>query len=139
MQGVRRWSKRARLDVFAVELIFVPINHNQTHWCMACINVAERRFEYYDSMGGQGHNVLEVLRRYMEDESRTHRGLSVDLSDWAYFTPQPVPQQQNGSDCGVFTIEFAECRSRRAALTFSQRDMPFFRRKIALDIARGAL
>ena len=45
-----------------------------------------------------------------------------------------VPLQNNGCDCGVFALAFAEHLSRDAPLDFHQRDMPFFRQKIAADI-----
>lgn len=48
--------------------------------------------------------------------------------------PADVPLQQNGCDCGVFALQFAEHLSRGVDLSFSQLDMPYFRKKIAADI-----
>ena len=45
-----------------------------------------------------------------------------------------VPIQHNGCDCGVFALQFAERLSRGAPLDFHQRDMQYFRAKIAADI-----
>ena len=45
-----------------------------------------------------------------------------------------VPIQHNGCDCGVFALAFAEHLSRGAPLAFHQRDMQYFRTKIAADI-----
>jgi len=39
---------------------------------------------------------------------------------------QDIPQQMNGSDCGMFACKFAEYVTRDARITFSQvSDVPF--------------
>ena len=53
--------------------------------------------------------------------------------------PQDIPQQMNGSDCGMFACTFAEFSSRGAPYTFSQGDMPQLRRKAAYEILQGRL
>ncbi len=45
-----------------------------------------------------------------------------------------VPQQLNGSDCGVFACIFAEFLSRDAMLDFTQDDITLLRRVVALEI-----
>ena len=45
----------------------------------------------------------------------------------------------NGSDCGMFTCKFAEYISRRARLTFSQADMPYFRQRMVHEIVKDTL
>merc|ERR1719318_297181 len=45
----------------------------------------------------------------------------------------------NGSDCGMFTCKFAEYLSRRAKFTFSQRDMPYFRKRMVYEIVKNKL
>ena len=48
--------------------------------------------------------------------------------------PANIPYQTNGSDCGVFALQYAEHVSRDAAFDFDQQDMPFLRLKTAADI-----
>ena len=48
-----------------------------------------------------------------------------------------IPQQMNGSDCGMFTCKFAEYISRRARFTFSQNDMPYFRKRMIAEIVNN--
>lgn len=47
----------------------------------------------------------------------TYAGISVARR---CFLLQDVPQQMNGSDCGVFTCKYAEYLSRDAPFTFTQ-------------------
>jgi sentrin-specific protease 1 len=42
-----------------MEKVIVPV-HLGNHWCLAVINFKEKRFEYYDSMGGKNYECLEV-------------------------------------------------------------------------------
>ena len=50
-----------------------------------------------------------------------------------------IPQQNNSSDCGMFSCKFAEYLSRRAEITFDQADMPYFRRRIIWEIVKDTL
>jgi Ulp1 family protease len=48
--------------------------------------------------------------------------------------PEDIPLQDNGSDCGVFTCKFADYLGERLDLTFSAEDMPYFRRRLLVDL-----
>jgi hypothetical protein len=51
-----------------------------------------------------------------------------------FFCPQKIPQQMNGSDCGMFACTLAEYICSGADVSFTQQDMPYFRRKMAYEI-----
>jgi len=46
-----------------------------------------------------------------------------------------MPKQNNGCDCGVFALLFAEYASRNAHFNFSQRHINAYRTKIVADVA----
>ena len=50
-----------------------------------------------------------------------------------------IPQQMNGSDCGMFTCKFAEYLSRNANISFTQEDMPYFRKRMIYEIVQAKL
>ncbi len=137
--SVRRWSKRAGVRILDLDKVFVPVHEHGNHWCLAVINVRDRRFEYYDSLGGKNPSCLKALRFFVENEHREHSPeLPLDLSTWSDLVPDPyngeMPLQRNGSDCGVFALKFAEYLAEDRDLSFSQSDMPYFRRRIALEL-----
>ena len=136
-KGVERWAKRKNVDVTKMDYIFVPINRNNVHWCLAVINNKERKFQFYDSMGGGGAPALSLLRLYMISESE--RLFSNDpgmqekyrrmyYEDFEICDRIECPQQENSYDCGVFTCKAVEVLSRGRKLIFSQKDMPMLRR-----------
>ena len=61
------------------------------------------------------------------------------MSEWKQVIANNIPQQMNGSDCGVFTCLFAEYLSRGAMLTFSQSDIPYFRKRMVYEICKNQI
>ena len=92
----------------------------------------------YDSMGAPGLECLQHLRRYLQDEKREKKQCELDMTTWTdenlVSLGRTVPQQQNGSDCGVFMCMFstyhAQGRDWAGPGGFTQRHMPHFRRLI---------
>jgi sentrin-specific protease 1 len=135
---VKRWSKK--FDVFALDRVFIPINLNNTHWVMAVVYVQKKEIHYYDSMSGSGKRYLDAMLTWLVDEAREKKGQQLDKSQWKLIDrEQNVPQQQNGYDCGVFSIMCADYVSDNLPLSYVQEDMQNNRVKIAAAIRRGHL
>lgn len=80
---------------------------------------------------------LKNLAQYIKDEYKNKRNEDrSDVLSWPRLFPKNVPQQQNGCDCGVFTILFADYLSQNAIMDFNQKDIPDFRVKIVCDMLR---
>ncbi|KAL8291937.1 hypothetical protein RQP46_002195 [Phenoliferia psychrophenolica] len=136
--GVKRWSKR--VDLFAQDIVLMPINQNNMHWVCAAINMRRKRFEYYDSLGSAKKEVYKTLRKYIQEEHLDKKKKEIDLSEWVDYFSDALPQQDNSSDCGVFTCQFMESLSRGVEdFDFDQAQMPYFRSKMALEIKRQNL
>ncbi|BGP22120.1 sentrin-specific protease 1 [Rhodotorula toruloides] len=136
---VKRWTKR--FDTFEKDIIIIPINHNNSHWVCAAVNIALKRFEYYDSLGNPSAFVYDRLRRWLFEEHKSKKGgKEIDLSEWENFWMDDVPQQTNADDCGVFTCMFMESLSRDVdGFDFKQKDMPYIRHRIAIEIDQQKL
>ncbi|XP_017037258.1 uncharacterized protein Ulp1 [Drosophila kikkawai] len=135
--GVKRWTRK--VDLFSKDIIPVPVHCNGVHWCMAIIHMRNKTIRYYDSMGKPNQDVLDALEMYLRLESLDKRKQPFDTSDFKIESVANVPQQSNGSDCGVFSCMFAEYITRDAPITFSQEHMDYFRKKMVLEIAEGKL
>ena len=111
------------------------------------ITISSTGVYYYDSMGGNNRACLEALCDYLrkEHEDKKKEEYSTDgfqvgifakcyydiFCQYAIFYPSPqmvvmkdIPQQNNSSDCGMFSCKFAEYLSRRADITFDQGRAP---------------
>lgn len=130
---VKRWSKKAEVKICELDVVFAPVNVHGNHWCLGVVNFTERRFEYYDSLQGESGDVLVFMRRYVVDEAAQY-GSDFDLSGWTDHIPSDIPTQDNGYDCGVFMCKYAEYLSERLEFDFSTADMPYFRRRLLLDL-----
>ncbi|KAL5969502.1 Sentrin-specific protease 1 [Taenia solium] len=132
--GVRRWTRSIKL--FEHDLILVPIHDRTIHWCLVAIDLRKATLSYYDSMGGTNDRCLDILLNYLDSESKDKLQKPLEsMSTWQKInTGASVPQQRNGSDCGVFLCTYAEFLSRDAEFTFSQEDMPDIRKRMMYEI-----
>ena len=132
--GTQRWTKK--VDLFSYSLILIPV-HLGTHWCLATIDIEAKTFGYYDSMNGSAKGAFKAISSYLQLEHLAKKGSALDLSKWEQINTQNIPQQLNGSDCGMFLCKFAEYLSRRAEFTFSQSNMPYFRKRMVYEISKN--
>lgn len=132
--NVRRWSRK--FDIFEMDKVVFPINISNSHWTLAVLFVQEKRICYYDSMNGNGDRYLTALRCWLVDEAQNKKQMNLDGQEYTLIgsVENNVPQQNNGSDCGVFTIMAADFLSEDIPLKYSQRYMPMLRNKIGAAI-----
>ncbi|NWU66979.1 SENP2 protease, partial [Pterocles burchelli] len=131
-QAVKRWTKA--VDLFKQDLVLVPINLRK-HWTLAVIDMRKKTIRYLDSLGKKGD------LKYMREESQAKRNVDLTCSEWSLHTmgAKEIPQQENGSDCGVFICKYADYISRDKPLTFTQKHMPYFRKKMVWEIIHQRL
>ncbi|XP_067158212.1 sentrin-specific protease 2-like isoform X3 [Apteryx mantelli] len=112
------------------------------HWLNdEVIDVRRKSIKYFDSVGQKGDKICETLIRYLQEESKEKRNLELSLSEWILRSMESheIPQQLNGSDCGVFMCKYADYISRDKPITFTQNNMPYFRRKMVWEIIHQQL
>ncbi|NXE03887.1 SENP2 protease, partial [Lophotis ruficrista] len=137
-KAVERWTRG--VDLFKQDLILVPV-HLRVHWTLVVIDVRKKTIKYFDSMGQKGDKICETLFQYLQEESREKRNLELIFSEWTLRSMESheIPQQLNGSDCGVFVCKYADYISRDKPITFTQNHMPYFRRKMVWEIIHQQL
>ena len=149
-----RWTRR--VDIFAKDFVFFPVNLRQLHWTLIVANCKEKTISYYDSMGGGKVNmgcnhaayeppsrhmdrVLEYLQREHADKKNCPLTSQwtcnpVGRSEDVPLVEGKIPQQQNSYDCGVFLCKYADCIARGLPFSFSQQDMPEMRNYLKMLI-----
>ena len=129
--GVKPWIKK--VDISSYDKIFVPVNLNNIHWCLAVIDMKKNGIYVYDSMGGEHNQVLKILLQYLKKEHMEKKG-SIDIGKFTLENVKGIALQANSSDCGIFTLKYAEYLSRNAKITFTQEDIPNMRRLMIYEI-----
>ena len=92
-------------------------------------------------MGQKGHRICEILLQYLQDESKTKRNIDLNVLEWTHYRMKAheIPQQLNGSDCGMFTCKYADYISRDKPITFTQHQMSLFWKKMVWEILHQQL
>ncbi|XP_030054113.1 sentrin-specific protease 1 isoform X6 [Microcaecilia unicolor] len=137
-QAVKRWTKK--IDIFSVDILLVPI-HLGVHWCLAVVDFRKKAIVYYDSMGGLNNEACRILLQYLKQESLDKKGKEFNTNGWLLTCKrsQEIPQQMNGSDCGMFACKYADYITKDKPVTFTQQHMPYFRRKMVWEILHQKL
>ena len=157
---VKNWNRRN--SILNTDKILVPVHlKREVHWIMGCINLKDKRFEVYDSMCAAAtfrnlgipetsiaarvrkhkqlaQKVAENMRKWLRDETKERTGEDIDLATWDIYIPGPqCPQQDNGVDCGVFALKFADAIGRGLEVTQQKGWTPhiisIFRDRLALE------
>lgn len=136
--AVKRWTKA--IDLFLYDLILVPL-HLGVHWAMAVIDFNSKTLKSYDSMGQRHDDICSQLLLYLREEHKTKKGRDLDSAKWTIgsLRAADIPQQKNGSDCGVFACKYADYIAKGRPLTFKQCHMPLFRKLMIWEILNRKL
>lgn len=133
---IRRWTRKD--NVFAYDIMLIPINVQNVHWSLGVINFKEKTVSHLDSMGGSDMlSVCDNLLRWVRDEAQDKGVKDFDPEAWRTAEVK-VPQQNNSDDCGVFTCKFGDWVSRGwKQFTFTSEHMEYFRSRIAHELLMG--
>lgn len=135
--SVSRWAKRAKIGgeaLLEVDTVYIPV-HNSAHWTLMVVKPTEKSIEYFDSLGSASLHHVAIIKDWLRGE------LSARYveEEWSV-VPTVSPQQDNGSDCGVFLLSTAKAVSVGIdPLSYGARDIPLLRRKIVAELMAGGL
>ena len=129
--------------------MIVPVNIGNSHWTSVHVDFPRKRVLYYDSMGGGGDTYMRHVMEYLKGEHLSKLEIPLNEKEWTCSSlGTTIPQQQNCSDCGMFTCTFATYETDTLVrngsvlglpLNFHQSDMPYFRKRLALDILKARI
>ncbi|GAA6086704.1 sentrin-specific protease 2 [Tachysurus ichikawai] len=136
--AVRRWTKA--VDLFLYDFILIPL-HLGVHWSLAVVDFRAKSVRSYDSMGQRHDDICNMILMYIKEECEVKKGKGVEILKWTVTSLRAteVPQQKNGSDCGVFVCKYADYIARGRPFTFRQCHMPYFRKVMIWEILNQKL
>ncbi|KAK2794281.1 Smt3-specific protease [Onygenales sp. PD_12] len=133
-ESVRRWATRAKIggeNLLGVETVFVPV-HNSYHWTLMVIRPVARTIEHFDSLGSLSAAHVARAKEWLRGELGS---LFVE-EEWRVL-PSVSPQQNNGSDCGVFLLTTAKLVALEQPLKYGAGDIPEIRKRIVAELMNG--
>ncbi|CAL4969185.1 unnamed protein product [Urochloa decumbens] len=118
------------------DMVFLPINIEESHWYLAVINAKKRQIQVLDSMKSMSRKDLELVIQIdiasrAIDLTSTSKWPDLKVSSW-----EPVEQfshqmQTDGVSCGLFLLNFIEYWTGESLSDdFTQSDMFKFRLKL---------
>ncbi len=137
----------AGINVETVRHIYFPLHCNGNHWILIAVNLTTSAISLLDSISHfkvavSMFSLLDKVKTFMVGLYRFHSKMTLNSKDlqqhgkvvsWTLHS-MDCPKQDNGCDCGVFVIAALECLCGKRAFNFTQRDIPFFRLKIAATL-----
>jgi len=107
------------------------------------VDFCQKAIEYYDSMGNYDIDVEVTIRKFLADEYRNVMNLVKNFDDFKSVFVRNIPKQDNSNDCGVYAVKYLEwsCADIRPGghCGFKREDIPYFRRRMALEIIIGRI
>ena len=87
----------------------LPVHVHGNHWMLALLIVQEKQILCFDSLGNDSSDVFDNLFHYLHDEYymiNEDPFKTKSYPEWG-FHEKVCPQQDNGTDCGVYMCIFA--------------------------------
>ena len=138
--GVKRWNKN--INIFNYKIILIPIHLTKSeHWTLVCINFDRFEINYYDSLSSLSlGNVSEIFKdiiNFLKMESQNQQIQQTNFDFFKIRCVKNIPQQENGSDCGVFMCFYAFliANGLTECFKFEQNDIIFIRKVLAIQLS----
>jgi hypothetical protein len=94
------------------------------------LNLIDESEEEWDYLGKEW--LVKNLGAKVSDDLKKHKFITTIIKIIIVIT-QDIPQQKNGSDCGIFCLQFAEYLSRNQSFDFEQRHTAYFRKRMLYE------
>ena len=137
VQSVKRWATKAKIggqNLKSVERVFIPV-HSGAHWTLLVVSPIAQTIEYFDSMDGRTGPFVKAAQDWLKQEMGRH----YKEEEWRVLLPEGGgPQQNNGSDCGVFTVTTAKMVMLGIEpMAYSSLDIPLQRKRMVAELMNG--
>ena len=135
-----RWAKKQGIqgrNALECEKIFFPINTG-SHWLLCLAEPKAKKVTTYNSMRTYGSTgVAGKILEYLESEV----GATFKKEEWTIVNEGLSPQQDNGDDCGVFTITTARqiMLGQMEKSAYTGKEISYQRERIVAELVERRL
>lgn len=130
---VKHWVEH--INLFEYDLVFIPV-HLSSHWVFVCLDVLNKRLEYFDSLGSYQSTVAcKIVAFFAREHFRYYRKkFCVEIS-----VMHDITLQKSGGDCGVFVCMYAKRRLDGSGYCFHQDYVLLYRAMMVHEICIGKI
>ena len=91
------------LDMFAKDLILMPIHARSNHWTLLDTDLRRKRIAYYDSVRGDRTIYVASAKAFLQAKAGD-LGQPIDMDERDIYpnAADDFPAQPNGYDCGLY-------------------------------------
>ena len=122
-----------QIDIFSYDLVFIPI-HTPKHWSLVVADFKRQGIFYYNSMKKGGMDILFWIIYFLKFEHLAKKNKEFQFSDFKVESMTDIPKQENGFDCGMYLMKYADFLSRNVPLTFTQEKMEYYRKCTKVEL-----
>ena len=135
--SIKRWAGKAKIggkDLLQAEYVFIPV-HERLHWTLLVVSPLRKSIEYFDSLGGSPRTYVANVKAWLRQE--LGKEWREDKWTWSKETRSPV--QNNGMDCGVFTVTTAKMvvLGVDPVVAYGADDIPTQRKRMVAELING--
>ncbi|KAL2532232.1 Ulp1 protease family protein [Abeliophyllum distichum] len=123
--------------------LYLPYCVPNSHWFVVEIDLQERRIHIFDSLTSMVReaklgNYMKPLKVVVPRLMKKYVNENYSTSMFTHHRVKKLPVQDNGSDCGLFTVKFIEFSLASLDLNLVQpKHMLMWRQKMAAEIFAG--
>lgn len=133
---------------------FFPLNPGLNHWAFVRVEIKDREIYYHDSYAHQGkakdflNNIQAFMQAMLKEEALLAKrpyveGINTVIYKFSekfkLIDDEKYPRQDNPYDCGVFMLKGIDFLSRNQKLSFTSKDIQYFRTLITVEVINGKL
>lgn len=123
-------------DIFDNELLLLPININNEHWCFVIIDLISNEIRYYDSLP----NVFDIYTdKHIKNITIALSNSLITKGTQFRLKRETTPMQVKTIDSGVFLCQFINCLTTNSPIDFDGNDITYFRYIMGIEIIKGEL
>lgn len=112
--------------------ILIPVNANANHWALLVVKPNTKTMHYYDSLSWQPGQEVEKIKQTLAEFAKFENRRSIR---WK-MVRETCPQQNNGSDCGLFCSMAAKSIIQATRFDYSADEMPYIRLKMLTELLK---
>ncbi|XP_058113468.1 uncharacterized protein LOC131256580 isoform X2 [Magnolia sinica] len=126
--------------IWCCERVYVPVNHNNSHWFLMVIYPRKREIIIVDSLHTNALLKYKQKIKVMTEAlpilfHATGDSTALEGKKWTAKVDESAPKQDNGYDCGIFVMKFIDilCSGLTLAGTDMRKFTAVWRKSIAYD------